>query len=136
MVIETRERKIKFDISFFSEYEKTIEEKFDDFVNELDLSKEEKKSILTVTMELALNAEEHSKTPDHKATISFFFRDTSFMVGVEDSGIGWTNESKNKDAFRGNGLKMVRALMDSILVSDYKKGLTVTAIKEVKRGLR
>jgi anti-sigma regulatory factor (Ser/Thr protein kinase) len=127
-------KKTKFEVSFFSRYEEEVEAKYNDFISDLNLCKEDKRSLLTAIMELVLNAEEHSKTPDNKVFITFLYAENRILIRVEDKGVGLTSEADAKSPFRGNGLKLARALVDSLIVSDYEKGLMVTAMKELKRG--
>jgi anti-sigma regulatory factor (Ser/Thr protein kinase) len=104
-----------------------------DFLEEADLSDDERYDLLLATCEAVSNAAEHAGNP----SVPFFevlaeIRDTRVTVIVSDHG-RWRNATAGAGTDRGRGLSMMWMLADTTIVAE-PHGTTVTIRSSPRHG--
>lgn len=102
------------------------------------LDKDKIDEIKLALIEACLNAIEHSKSKDKKVHIKFKMTGDRLEIIIKDYGVGF-NLSKIKDpkieeklkspSKRGWGLKIMRSLMDSVVINSHKGGTKIVMTK-------
>ena len=102
------------------------------------LDKDKIDEIKLALIEACLNAIEHSKSKDKKVHIKFKMTGDRLEIIIKDYGVGF-NPSKIKEpkieeklkspSKRGWGLKIMRSLMDSVVINSHKGGTKIVMTK-------
>ena len=102
------------------------------------LDKDKIDEIKLALIEACLNAIEHSKSKDKKVHIKFKMTGDRLEIIIKDYGVGF-NSSKIKEpkieeklkspSKRGWGLKIMRSLMDSVVINSHKGGTKIIMTK-------
>jgi len=102
------------------------------------LDKDKIDEIKLALIEACLNAIEHSKSKDKKVHIKFKMTGDRLEIIIKDYGVGF-DPSKIKEpkieeklkslSKRGWGLKIMRSLMDSVVINSHKGGTKIVMTK-------
>jgi len=102
------------------------------------LDKDKIDEIKLALIEACLNAIEHSKSKDKKVHIKFKMTGDQLEIIIKDYGVGF-DPSKIKEpkieeklkslSKRGWGLKIMRSLMDSVVINSHKGGTKIVMTK-------
>jgi anti-sigma regulatory factor (Ser/Thr protein kinase) len=81
-------------------------------------------------IEACINAFEHSHSAEGKVYIKFVMSDDDLKVVIQDFGQGFDPDNVNKrKGWRGNGVKIMRGLMDQVDIDSGPGGTTITMVK-------
>ncbi|MBM3274728.1 MAG: ATP-binding protein [Candidatus Sericytochromatia bacterium] len=81
-------------------------------------------------IEACINAFEHSHSAEGKVYIKFVMSDNDLKVVIQDFGQGFDPDNVNKrKGWRGNGVKIMRGLMDQVDIDSGPGGTTITMVK-------
>ena len=127
-------RILKLYVPFDDEFETRVSAAFRSFAKRVGIRGIDYRALHIALMELALNAYEHSKSPEGGVLLVFEAQGDEITVRVVDRGIGWRRGKLAASPYRGHGLQMVRAMVDHIAIEDYHPGLGVTISKNVRRA--
>ena len=105
---------------------------------EMGLDKDKVDEVKLALIEACLNAFEHSKSKERKVHIKFKKTDDRLEIVIKDYGVGFdpakVKEPKIEEKLksprkRGWGLKIMRSLMDSVVITSHKGGTMITMTK-------
>jgi len=81
-------------------------------------------------IEACINAFEHSHSAEGKVYIKFEMNDDALKVVIQDFGTGFDPDNVGKrGGWRGNGVKIMRGLMDRVDIDSGPGGTTITMVK-------
>jgi len=104
----------------------------------MGLGKDKVDEIKLALIEACLNAFEHSKSKEKKVHIKFKRTDDRLEIIIKDYGVGFDpskikepkiEEKLKSPSKRGWGLKIMRSLMDSVVINSHKGGTIITMTK-------
>lgn len=102
------------------------------------LGKDKIDEIKLALIEACLNAFEHSKSKEKKVHIKIKMTDDRLEIIVRDYGVGFDpskvkepkiEEKLKSPSKRGWGLKIMRSLMDSVVINSHKGGTKIIMTK-------
>lgn len=105
---------------------------------EMGLDRDKVDEVKLALIEACLNAFEHSKSKERKVHIKFKKTDDRLEIVIKDYGVGFdpskVKEPKIEEKLksprkRGWGLKIMRSLMDSVVITSHKGGTMITMTK-------
>ena len=129
-----KESKIKTcRISFSAVFEDEVRRHYQEFTRDIKMTRADRLATGMALNELALNAIEHSGSKDNHVFIQFQFFGNQLRIGVRDRGRGFNQINQPKNAFRGNGLNMVRALCDGVQIHPTSAGVQISITKKLWR---
>lgn len=81
-------------------------------------------------IEACINAFEHSHSAEGKVYIKFVMDQDDLKVVIQDFGQGFDPDNMSKSrGWRGNGVKIMRGLMDRVDIDSGPGGTTITMVK-------
>lgn len=81
-------------------------------------------------IEACINAFEHSHSSEGKVYIKFVMDQDDLKVVIQDFGRGFDPDNVTKSrGWRGNGVKIMRGLMDRVDIDSGPNGTTITMVK-------
>ena len=131
----------KMTIPMEADQELKVAEKAEELALKMGFGRDPIDEIKLALIEAVINSIEHSKSPDRKVYITFGLnkKPLRMTITISDRGGGFDIESvetpdiKNKihkkARKRGWGLKLMRSLMDEVLVESSVAGTQITLIK-------
>ena len=120
-------------ILFNDSFENELRQHYNAFTHDIEMTETDRKAIFMALSELALNALEHSKARDNQVALHFQLVGDRVIIRVRDRGCGLENTGSTKKLYRGNGLKIVRALCDRVNVHSSALGLHISITKNLRR---
>ena len=106
----------------------------------LDLDEEKTAEVTMALIEACINAFEHGKSEDNNVYIRFILQEKALIIEIKDKGKGFDStkveipdiEKKlHSQRKRGWGLKLMRELMDDVVIDSGKDGTTITMTKKL-----
>lgn len=80
-------------------------------------------------IEACINAFEYSHSAEGKVYIKFVMGPADLVVIIQDFGQGFDPTSVRERKYRGNGIKIMKGLMDSVDITSGPGGTTITMSK-------
>ncbi|MBM3266497.1 MAG: ATP-binding protein [Candidatus Sericytochromatia bacterium] len=101
----------------------------------MEFDSEEIDAVKIALIEACINAFEHSRSSEGKVYIKFVMNPGDLKVVIQDFGQGFDPDNMTKSpGWRGNGVKIMRGLMDEVDIQSGPGGTTITMVKA--RGSR
>ncbi|HUX06835.1 MAG TPA: ATP-binding protein [Acidobacteriota bacterium] len=133
------EKEIKVSIPMLPDMELAVSRLASTLAESIDLDTDKIDEIKMALIEACLNSFEHSKSKDQMVHVRFRVKPRELEITVKDYGVGFDpegveeadiNHAIHSPDKRGWGFKIMRTLMDDVIVSSHPGG---TQIKMIKR---